>query len=89
MSAYAGYKRDIAQYMNELQHVLPDSGRIAAHYLEVSRIWDDIVGAGQDELGGQIALFAQAKQAEENGIEAIRGLMKETIENRFHDTGLR
>lgn len=89
LRAYAGYKRDIAQYMNELQHVLPDSGRIAAHYSEVSRIWNDIIGAGQGALGGQIPLFAQAKQAEENAIEAIRGLMKETIENRFHDTGLR
>lgn len=89
LRAYAGYKRDIAQYMNELQTLLPDMDTIAAYYSEVSRIWDEVIGAGRGALGEQLALFAEAKLAEENGIQAIRALMKETIENRFHDTGLR
>ncbi|PZM64679.1 hypothetical protein [Paenibacillus dendritiformis] len=89
LCAYAGYKRDIAQYMNELRTLLPNTETIASHYSEVSRIWNDIIGAGQEALGGQLPLFAEAKLAEEHGIQAIRALMKETIENRFDDTGLR
>ncbi|CAH8770271.1 hypothetical protein [Paenibacillus dendritiformis] len=89
LCAYAGYKRDIAQYMNELRNLLPNTETIASHYSEVSRIWNDIIGAGQEALGGQLPLFAEAKLAEEHGIQAIRALMKETIENRFDDTGLR
>lgn len=89
LCAYAGYKRDIAQYMNELRTLLPNTETIASHYSEVSRIWNDIIGAGQEALGGQLPLFEEAKLAEEDGIQAIRALMKETIENRFDDTGLR
>lgn len=89
LCAYAGYKRDIMQYMNELRTLLPNTETIASHYSEVSRIWNDIIGAGQEALGGQLPLFAEAKLAEEHGIQAIRALMKETIENRFDDTGLR
>lgn len=89
LCAYAGYKRDIAQYMVHLQSVLPDMDTIVAHYWQVCRIWDEVIGAGRDALGKQISLLAEAKLAEENGIQAIRALMKETIENRFDDTGLR
>ncbi|MFD3268566.1 hypothetical protein ACE3MS_00215 [Paenibacillus dendritiformis] len=89
LCAYAGYKRDIAQYMVHLQSVLPDMDTIVAHYWQVCRIWDEVISTGRDSLGKQMSLLAEAKLAEENGIQAIRALMKETIENRFDDTGLR
>lgn len=86
---YAGYKRDIANYMIHLQSVLRDMDAIVPHYLELSRLWDEIIAAGRDARGKLTALLQAAKQAEESGIQAIRSLMMEMIENRFQDLALR
>jgi hypothetical protein len=87
----AAAKRDLAVYMTEAARRWPAAGEAASHYVRVAERFDSIaaVGVESDQADELCKLFREAQQAETQAIEALRLLVRETLDNRFHDVGLR
>ncbi|PWV97880.1 hypothetical protein DFQ01_12067 [Paenibacillus cellulosilyticus] len=82
-------KRDIAAYMSEAERRWPAAVEAAAHYYRVAELFTGIEAAAINQVDELCGLFQEAKQAETQAIEALRQLVRETVDNRFHDVGLR
>lgn len=91
---YAACKRDIQIYMTALQRIWPQLSGAAACYAELSQLFAEIVKAEDkmEETGESatlIPLVKEAQQTEEQAIQHIKTFMRETIDNRRGDIGLR
>ncbi|MEK4043186.1 hypothetical protein NSU18_05945 [Paenibacillus sp. FSL H8-0048] len=98
---YAGMKQDTAAYAREASLYWPELEGIAEHYTVLAAVYNELT----DALNGRPAqapeapcsidaesllpLLREAKRIETAAIQSIRHLLREPIENRFHDVGLR
>ncbi|GMK38658.1 hypothetical protein PCCS19_17120 [Paenibacillus sp. CCS19] len=82
-------KRDIALYMAEVERRWPAAAEAAAHYKRVAELFELVETIGVHQAAELCERIREAKQAETQAIEALRLLVRETIDNRFHDVGLR
>jgi hypothetical protein len=86
-NCYAAAKKDIALYTAALQRIWPEAGMVAQPYAKLAQIYGQIMGT---KFADQwLGLFIEAKETEEQAIQAIKTLMRETIDNRFNNVGLR
>lgn len=100
---YAGAKRDISLYIRELSQMWPEIVQAAEEYSRVAAIFaevacllvewrpeiSDIALDSQPQVTLLVALVQEAKEREANAIEKLRWWMRESLDNRFHDIGLR
>lgn len=96
---YAAAKRDIALYTGTLQRIWPESGAVGESYTKLAQIFGHIIE--ETELSDSyqtlssrqvrklVDLFTEAKLTEEQAIQSIKMLLRETIGNRFNDIALR
>jgi hypothetical protein len=85
----AAAKRDIAAYMSEVERRWPAAGEATVHYKRVAELFAIIATTDVERADELCGLFREAKQAEAQAIEALRLLVRETVDNRFNDVGLR
>ncbi|WP_339224635.1 hypothetical protein [Paenibacillus sp. FSL H8-0332] len=98
---YAGMKQDTASYAREASLYWPELEGIAEHYTALAAVYNQITHTlckqtvqapeGPCSLDAQslMPLLREAKRIETAAIQSIRLLLREPIENRFHDVGLR
>ena len=98
---YAGMKQDTAAYAREASLYWPELDGIAGHYTALAAVFNEITDALNGRLAqapeapcsidaeGLLPLLREAKRIETAAIQSIRLLLREPIENRFHDVGLR
>ncbi|XEC93824.1 hypothetical protein AB6A23_21105 [Paenibacillus tarimensis] len=99
---YAAAKRDVASYTEALQKKgWTQLGETAGCYREVAALFGkvlatiegngDVVPLNDPDRTAKnlVPLFIDARQAEEKAIQSVKTLLRETIDNRFHDIGLR
>ncbi|BBH22866.1 hypothetical protein Back11_42110 [Paenibacillus baekrokdamisoli] len=100
IDTYAAAKRDLACYTQKLEQLWPQSRSVAACYAELNQIYEQIVdtaAAGCNEgtteepklVNQLIALFHKALAIEDEAIQNMKRLMRETVDNRFNDIALR
>jgi hypothetical protein len=75
--------------MSEVERRWPAASEAAAQYKRVSELFEAIEAVGVDQVEELCGLFREARQAETQALEALRLLVRETVDNRFHDVGLR
>lgn len=85
----AAAKCDLAAYMSEVERRWPAAGEAAQHYERVAELFGSIAAIDANQVDELRRLFREAKQAETLAIDALRLLVRETLDNRFHDVGLR
>ncbi|MBD3917571.1 hypothetical protein H8B09_02295 [Paenibacillus sp. PR3] len=85
----AAAKQDLAVYMAEAERRWPAAGEAAKHYVRVAELFGSVAAVGVDQVDELCGFFREAKQAETQAVEALRLLVRETLDNRFHDVGLR
>lgn len=86
-NCYAAAKRDIALYTTALHRYWPQSGTVAEAYSRLNHIYEQV--AETKDVKQLVLLFMEANEVEEQAIKAIKKLMRETIDNRFNNIGLR
>ncbi|WP_405111974.1 hypothetical protein MHH28_03715 [Paenibacillus sp. FSL K6-1217] len=97
---YAYSKKDAAAYTREASLYWPELEEPANHYAALSAVYDELAAeasryAAQAELLGSnasrrlVPLIREAGCIETAAIQSIRLLLREPIENRFQDVGLR
>lgn len=82
-------KRDIADYMSEVERRWQAAGEATMQYKRVAELFSIITATDIGQADKLSELFRAAQQAETQAIEALRLLVRETVDNRFHDVGLR
>ncbi|MEF3306497.1 hypothetical protein [Paenibacillus sp. GYB003] len=85
---YAAAKRQIALYAAAVRDDWAECGAIAEAYAEAAALFQAMTEA-DGRAPRLIRLLEKARRAEERAIAAIRSLLRESIGNRFGDTGLR
>jgi hypothetical protein len=75
--------------MSGVERRWPAANEAAALYRRVAELFEAAEAVGVDQVEKLCGLFREAKQAETQAIEALRLLVRETVDNRFHDVGLR
>ncbi|MFU1796133.1 hypothetical protein ACM1RC_19910 [Paenibacillus azoreducens] len=96
---YACAKSDISEYMDKLHSLWPQLRSAAAAYGRTAALFHDVLDAvarvGVEDWSEQgvrqelVRLFAEAQRSEQEGIDCIKGFMRERIGNRFEHVGLR
>ncbi|MEK4007378.1 hypothetical protein [Paenibacillus sp. FSL H3-0333] len=98
---YAGLKQDTAAYAREASQYWPEVEGVAEHYAALAAVYNQITHTlckqtvqapeGPCSLDAQslLPLLREAQRIETAAIQSIRILLREPIENRFHDVGLR
>ncbi|OPA75229.1 hypothetical protein BVG16_21765 [Paenibacillus selenitireducens] len=96
---YASAKKDIYEYTTVLQKIWPELKSAVEAYDELAQIFETMVEMtlsidatqkfAAPQVRTMIHLLMNAKQKEETAIEQIKILVRETINNRFNDIGLR
>ncbi|MEK3794025.1 hypothetical protein MKX42_20010 [Paenibacillus sp. FSL R7-0204] len=98
---YAGMKQDTAAYAREASLYWPELEGIAEHYTALAAVYNEITDALNEKPvqapeapcsiddESLLPLLREAKRIETAAIQSIRHLLREPIENRFHDVGLR
>ncbi|MEK3757660.1 hypothetical protein MKZ07_04400 [Paenibacillus sp. FSL P4-0338] len=98
---YAGMKQDTAAYAREASLYWPELEGIAEHYTALAAVYNEITDALNErpvqapeapcsiDAESLLPLLREAKRIETAAIQSIRLLLREPIENRFHDVGLR
>lgn len=86
-AAYAAAKRDIAAYTAAVSESWPAAAEAADQYGALSAVFGRIASADADRE--RLELLREAASREEQAVEALRRLVRETTENRRHDIGLR
>ncbi|MFC5650062.1 hypothetical protein ACFPYJ_13210 [Paenibacillus solisilvae] len=101
IDTYAAAKRDLACYTQRLEQIWPQSRFVAARYAELKQVYEQILivtanafhdqpEAAETVLIRHLAdLFQQALDIENEAIQSMKRLMRETVGNRFNDIGLR
>lgn len=97
---HAAARRDVALYAETVRLHWPESSDVASAYGALARVCQRMVqiadesGKSNRLIGAEltvdlVVLFREAKELEEQAIQVIERLMRETIDNRFHDIALR
>ncbi|WP_340023112.1 hypothetical protein MHI24_29510 [Paenibacillus sp. FSL K6-1096] len=98
---YAGLKQDTAAYAREACQYWPEVDGVAEHYAALTAVYNEITvtlnkkpvhapaAPGSIDADSLLPLLREAKRIETAAIQSIRHLLREPIENRFHDIGLR
>ncbi|AIQ58232.1 hypothetical protein [Paenibacillus borealis] len=95
---YAASKQDTSCYTRDACKYWPELEPTASHYEHLSAVYVEIAARlSQNPVHSTIYrrpkelldLIREAKQSEAEAIQSIRLLLREPIENRFHDVGLR
>lgn len=98
---YAGLKQDAAAYAREASRYWPEVEGVAEHYAALAAVYNEITGtliqksvqASETpcsiDAESLLPLLREAQRIETAAIQSIRLLLREPIENRFHDVGLR
>lgn len=100
IDTYAAAKRDLARYTQRLEQIWPQSKPVAARYAELNQIYEQIVSTAASTCHEQsiikakfaspfIDLFEKASAVEDEAIQSMKRLMRETVDNRFNDIALR
>jgi hypothetical protein len=101
ISGYAACKRDIMLYTRSLRNLWPGMGDAADLYSELSASFDLMVETAQSvaaaeqpasvkELTQALAhRLSEASKIEDQAVRVLRTIMRETLDNRFHDISLR
>lgn len=87
--SYGAAKRDAAQYMASLKHIWPLCEEIGELYDRVANLFELIVHKTTGAEHSLKSLIIEAQQYEEEAIARLRGMLRESIDNRFEDIGLR
>lgn len=98
---YAGLKQDAAAYAREACQYWPEVEGVAEHYAALAAVYNEITGTliqktvqapetpCSIDAESLLPLLQEAQRIETAAIQSIRLLLREPIENRFHDVGLR
>lgn len=98
---YAGLKQDAAAYAREAGQYWPEVEGVAEHYAALAAVYNEITGTlikksvqapetpCSIDAECLLPLLREAQRIETAAIQSIRLLLREPIENRFHDVGLR
>ncbi|RXZ78899.1 hypothetical protein EBB07_25075 [Paenibacillaceae bacterium] len=86
---YAAAKQDLAHYTAVLQKKWPQSAGTAVRYDKLARLYGSIANLEPDDTASLIPLFEEACETEEAAIQTIKALMRESLDNRFDNIGLR
>ncbi|MGZ9583983.1 hypothetical protein [Paenibacillus marinisediminis] len=96
---YAEAKRDIRLYMSALQRIWPQMSAVIPHYADAARCVDSIAALLEQLPAGHridsalrvelIALLVEAREAEELAVQWLKSWMREKVNNRYQDIGLR
>ena len=100
IDTYAAAKRDIACYTQRLEQIWPQSEPVASRYAELNQIYEQIVATAAAACNERmtvevnmtnplIGLFHKAAAIEDEAIQSMKRLMRETVGNRFNDIALR
>jgi hypothetical protein len=100
IDTYAAAKRDIACYTQRLEKIWPQSEPVASRYAELNQIYEQIVATAASACNERmtveakmanplISLFHKAAAIEDEAIQSMKRLMRETVGNRFNDIALR
>ncbi|CAM3900496.1 hypothetical protein COLU111180_13310 [Cohnella lubricantis] len=88
-SQAAAVTREVDEHAAQRAGAWPEVAAAAECYGEVSRLFERIAAEPGLPDAERILLFEAARQAEEQAIAALKALVRETADNRYHDIGLR
>ncbi|MFD1270613.1 hypothetical protein [Paenibacillus motobuensis] len=91
---YAAAKKNISIYIAGLERYWSDLYVASEEYRALAEMWEEAArllstSEACASIHKIIDLFSEAKATEAKAIQALKYLLRETIQNRFHDIGLR